>query len=1250
MSTVPADTTELQRTERGVIVQIEPFYLVVEFPDGCLANLLRSRWPAGPREPAVGLAVQCRYLPERHEVLEVLHIGLRSLRLSGARPLAPNEAAAPNPTADPAGDAEAQRSRPEPGVRPPAREPAAPFTHAPALSESDAQRLPELLARQRQAGRAHTLMTFLANRAAGGQVEWYAEHEAQEARYAEPARPLGPTLDRALQAAASSLSPFRLFRHQARALDELRAGRDLLLVAPAGSGGTLCYAPAIFEALLQDEATTRVLYLSPHGARLVAQLDKLAGLREALRRDGVKVSAELWAAGMARERREALAALSPHILGTTPEMLGALLEQGSHVWRAFFERLRYVVVDEAHAYGGLPGAHMAGLLRRLALLAARLSATPQLIVAAAPVTDPLELAARLSGRPAAGFSLVDGQDDGAARPGKHWAVLSPAPGRPAAGPHIAAAAQGMVDLLCATDEHNAPRPVATALFVRTPAEVAAAYDLVKAGLERRRPDLLPKVRRFAGAELRPDERRKLHEGLRSGACAGVIATGTLESGVELGHLQACVVAGFPGSLLRLRQMAGHAGRRGEGLVVFVPDPAGAADAFYREHPGRLLAQPPEACVLDPAGPAVARRHLNAAALELGSLALQEAMIFGPRVDEILTRGAGDQALMERRGRIFGTRRDPRNPGDPYVLPGPRTGAEQPFAVCAGDGGRCPEGPQCHAARGQETCRRQIALLDAQTAYGKCHPGAVYEGPGGGLYKVTAFDEAARAIRVARLPDDALERTAVDEHTTVEIVGQPHGERRLANGAAVAWGRVRVTRRFEGYRRYSLIPTRRCRRCRATYEEDVTSCRQCGRPTEAAYRPSPAEARPFPAPFAARGLRVELDTIAAWLTVPTELEGQLNDASPCKLPGEDNGVARFLRRPLRAGALPEPLTREEENLLGAYHRRAGAHQGKAVGGESVVLYPGLYGQCLMRSLREQLPEERARRLFRVATGHRADLDARHVCRWCQTSVLYPALRAVSHAVVQRYPGVALGDRANLGVSATLAHGGSGGPAIFWYDTLEGGGTAEQVFARLEQLLEAAQATLLSCGCAAVEGCPHCAQAPGAEHDQALSKPAASMLIDLLLGRAATLPAGPFIYPLAQREAFRQACERNERVPRGPADQLAARDPYELLRLERRHHPAALERAFAVRSAEIAGEAPRVSAAELQAAYEAVRAAGPAGWAPRQGATPYATLGVLPQASLEQARAVARAVAAEAPDGDLIAAALEAIERKRGPEQR
>ncbi len=825
---------DCQRRGRGLIVQIEPFYLVVEFPDGVRANLLRSRWPHDAREPALGLTLQCRYRPEDHEVCEVLHVGLRSLRQAGLAHQTVQEGATPAESANGA------------------------YVNSPGLHLPPAA---EWFAQQGQTGRDQALMQLLYERTKAGQLEWYAEVGSRSPHYVELKPPLEPLVQQVFQGSAAHLRDLKLYQHQVRTIESLRAGRDLVLLSRPAGGKTLGYRLALFERLLQPGPLPRVLLIFPHNAPLITQMEQIKQLCEVFRQHGRKPRAELLLEGMGRQRREALAAHPPHLLGVTPAILHLLLERGSNEWRTFFAQLHFIVLEDVHAYTCPSGAHLAGLLRRLALLHRRLGVQAQLIMAAAPLANGLEVAAQLSGRPASKLTLIDAQNDGAPIGHTHWAMLSPygePPGH--TPPHLVTAAQTMVDLLCATTAQGTPRPVTTLLSARSTQAARTIFALVKQGLEHRRPDLLPKVRKFDGAELRPDERRQIATGLQRGLYLGLIATNIFEAGLEPGPLQACINAGLPATLLPLHWLVARLGHERERLMLVVPDPGASTDAFYREHPAALLEQQPVSLPLACANPAFVRRHLNAAAMELGSLALNETLVFGADVDDLISRGVETRVLIERRGRLFGTRPEPGSLNDPYALQQLRASLDEPYTVCL-----------------ESDPRGQVALLDQWRAYHEGHPQAILSGPDGWHYRVSAFDSTARVISVQRLAETSLERTAVAASTQVELPGRPQMVRQLANGASLSLGRVNVKRRLTGYLHYHLLPVRRCPTCQASYGEEVANCPICHQSTRLAYEHAAVERRTFAPPWHEQALRLELETQAAWLSVPHEFTWLLGEA-------------------------------------------------------------------------------------------------------------------------------------------------------------------------------------------------------------------------------------------------------------------------------------------------------------------------------------------------------------------------------------
>src|SRR5207237_5470172 len=102
----------------------------------------------------------------------------------------------------------------------------------------------------------------------------------------------------------------------------------------------------------------------------------------------------------------------------------------------------------------------------------------------------------------------------------------------------------------------------------------------------------------------PEERRAVERSLGSGELLGVAATSALELGIDVGSLDAALLAGYPGTRASMWQQAGRAGRRGEGSLAVLVAQDDPLDQYLVQHPDDLFAKPPEAAVIDPTNPYV----------------------------------------------------------------------------------------------------------------------------------------------------------------------------------------------------------------------------------------------------------------------------------------------------------------------------------------------------------------------------------------------------------------------------------------------------------------------------------------------------------------------------------------------------------------------------------------------------------------------------------------------------------------------
>ncbi len=123
------------------------------------------------------------------------------------------------------------------------------------------------------------------------------------------------------------------------------------------------------------------------------------------------------------------------------------------------------------------------------------------------------------------------------------------------------------------------------------------------------------IRGYRGGYL-PGERREIERGLRDGRILGVVATNALELGIDVGSLDACVMAGYPGSTASTWQRAGRAGRRtGSSCAVFVASSA-PLDQFIVQHPDYFFGSSPEHAHIQPDNLEILVNHLKCAAFEL----------------------------------------------------------------------------------------------------------------------------------------------------------------------------------------------------------------------------------------------------------------------------------------------------------------------------------------------------------------------------------------------------------------------------------------------------------------------------------------------------------------------------------------------------------------------------------------------------------------------------------------------------------
>jgi DEAD/DEAH box helicase domain-containing protein len=225
--------------------------------------------------------------------------------------------------------------------------------------------------------------------------------------------------DGRLTAALAARGIEQLYTHQAEAFAHVLAGRNVVTTTPTASGKTLCYNGPVLNAILQDPST-RALYLFPTKALAQDQLAELHALSELVAQGSdLDIGVFTYDGDTPSDARRAIRGKA-HVVLSNPDMLHSGILPHHPRWAKLFENLRFVVIDELHAYRGVFGSHLANILRRLHRICRHYGSDPLFICSSATIANPRELAEGLTGRP---FELVE--RSGAPRGEKFFLFLNP---------------------------------------------------------------------------------------------------------------------------------------------------------------------------------------------------------------------------------------------------------------------------------------------------------------------------------------------------------------------------------------------------------------------------------------------------------------------------------------------------------------------------------------------------------------------------------------------------------------------------------------------------------------------------------------------------------------------------------------------------------------------------------------------------------------------------------------------------------
>ncbi|MDX9801640.1 MAG: DEAD/DEAH box helicase [Spirochaetia bacterium] len=422
----------------------------------------------------------------------------------------------------------------------------------------------------------------------------------------------------------------RLYTHQRRCFDLVREGKNTVVVTPTASGKTLCYNLPVIDHLLKNPEA-RALYLFP--TKALSQ-DQQSELNEVLLSKDLPIRSVTYDGDTPSSVRVS-ARDGGRIIITNPDMLHSGIMPNHPKWIKFLSNVKFIVIDEVHIYRGVFGSHVTNVIRRLKRICRFYGSDPLFICCSATIGNPLELTEKIIETDAV---LVD--ENGSPSGEKHFILYNPP---------LVDAVQGIRRGVVLESQSLALKfllqGIKTIVFCRS----RIRTELIAGYINQRLKNVFNdnnrvRVESYRGGYL-PGERREIEKGLRNGEIQGVVSTNALELGIDIGGLDASIMAGFPGSISSSWQQAGRAGRRASSSVSVLIASNAPVDQYVIGHPDYFFGRNPESAWIDPDNIYIQLDHLKCAAFELP---FAEDEIFGKRTGELLSY-LEEEGILRRTG-------------------------------------------------------------------------------------------------------------------------------------------------------------------------------------------------------------------------------------------------------------------------------------------------------------------------------------------------------------------------------------------------------------------------------------------------------------------------------------------------------------------------------------------------------------------------------------------------------------------------
>uniref|UniRef100_A0A0D9VB94 RNA helicase n=1 Tax=Leersia perrieri TaxID=77586 RepID=A0A0D9VB94_9ORYZ len=451
----------------------------------------------------------------------------------------------------------------------------------------------------------------------GGQITHSEEIPGREAMFSD----LPIHLSSAMRNALRSIGITKLYTHQSLAVKSAVDGEHVVVSTSTSSGKSLCYNIPVLESISQSSSPC-ALYIFPTKALAQDQLKTLLEMKPAFSQSEFDVS--IYDGDTAMKDRTRIRN-NARLLITNPDMLHMSILPCHGQFKRILSNLRYIVVDEAHYYKGAFGCHAALILRRLKRICSSVyGCNPTFIFCTATLANPREHVMELAKLD----RVVLVENDASPCGSKKFLLWNP----PITAQERRSNPVLEVSRLFAEMVQHGLRCIA---FCKTRKMCEQVLIQTRQILQKTASELVDSICVYRGGYVASD-RRQIEADLFGGKLRGVAATNALELGIDVGHIDATLHLGFPGSMASFWQQAGRSGRRSKQSIDVYVAFDGALDQYFMRSPHKLFGKPVEHCQVDSHNHKVLEQQLACAASEYSLRSEYDECYFGSSMNSVIT--------------------------------------------------------------------------------------------------------------------------------------------------------------------------------------------------------------------------------------------------------------------------------------------------------------------------------------------------------------------------------------------------------------------------------------------------------------------------------------------------------------------------------------------------------------------------------------------------------------------------------------